>query len=352
MKKSFFLSLIFLLFVLYYFLFPLTADKEHIWVPQSVHQLDNVQDEVFTILENPVLVQTGEYSGILSPEGGSVITNSRSGLKQYSFSHSFEYNSLNSSVLKNRINNRYFVFEEPGYPLIMGERFFLADLSASMIREVSSSGNTLWFWEGVSPITAISSGDMNTIFGTLDGKVRIYRKDGNQVILDTPENNGDYIVYGISLSSDNSFMAMVYGLKEQYLLLYREKSPMEYVETARFLLTSHFTRPVKVQVSITGSSVWVEQNGKISRYSEDGDITDFPFEGSLLTMIPDEAAEIVYILSTLSDGESSLVTALSLENNLLFADKMTGIPTHFKLNNSQLTLIEGNEFSVFHMGEY
>lgn len=352
MKKSFFLFLIFLFFVLYYFFFPLTADKEHIWLPQLVLNLEEIHDGAFAILEDSVLVQTAEYSGVLSPEGGSVISNSSSGIKKYSFSHSFEYTALNKSVLKNRINNRYFVFEEPGYPLILGDRFFLADLSASIIREVSSSGGTLWSWEGVSPITAISSADMNTIFGTLDGKVHIFRKDGKQEILDNPDNSGDSIVYGISLSPDNNFLAIVYGRKEQYLLLYREKSPMEYVETGKFLLDSHFTRPIKVEVSLRESSVWVEQEGKIRRYREDGEVTDYPFEGSLLTMIPDESNEIVYILSTLPSAVSSLVTACSLEGNLLFSDKIKGIPSHFKMNNSQLTLIEGNEIIVFHIGEY
>ena len=171
MKKSFFLSVIFLLFILYYFLFPLTADREYIWLPQFQSDLNDLGGHSLALLKEPVCIRTPVVAGVLNPDGQSIIKKDDGRIVSYSSSHTFESKGQYISVLRNRINNKYAVFEGLGSPLILNEHYLLADFPSSRIKEVDTNGDILWSWEGVSPITALSVSSMNVVLGTLDGKV-------------------------------------------------------------------------------------------------------------------------------------------------------------------------------------
>ena len=351
MKKSFFLSLLFFLFFLYYFLFPLNADKEYIWQPRTVSSLDGVNGMAFPFLKNPVLIKTGEYGGILFPEGKSILKRTDKTLRDYSRSHTFKSNGPDSTALLNRTNNRYVLFQGRGAPLIVNDHYLLADFSQGFIREVDSSGNILWSWEGVSPLTALSASGGNVAFGTLDGMIHIYRKDGNNGFLEPFPEGGDSIIYGLSFSPDSGRMAAVAGRNRQTLILYDESAPLDYKELRRFSLDSRYSRPVKVSLSSGGEAVWVEQPGRVSRFSEEGDRQEYPFSGQLLSMNPDEENSMVFLLSAVEEGKN-LLSVFSLAGDILMEEELEGVLSHFRQDQGQLSLISGGNLLLINREIY
>ncbi len=352
MKKSFFLSVIFLLFILYYFLFPLTADREYIWLPQFQSDLNDLDGCSLAVLKDSVCIRTTTLTGVLNPDGESIINRDENRIKTYSGSHTFESKGDFVSVLRNRINNKYAIFEGAGSPLILNEHYLLADFPSSLIKEVSTTGDILWSWEGVSPITALSASTMNVVFGTLDGKVYLFRKDGSQRVFEPLKDRNDSVIYGLSISQEGSRLAVVAGLDNQHLVIYSELTTLKYVESARFELDSHYARPVTLFASDLSFSVWVEQPGELVRYTRRGVETRYPFDGELLTMVPDEKEGLIHILCRSDSGESRL-SILSLEGRLLLSEKMSDVPRYFKYFENQFSLLVGQDsFILIDRKEY
>ena len=352
MKKPFFLSFIFLLFILYYFLFPLTADKEHIWTPGMVQALDQADGKTFSLLEDPVVVDSGAYSGVLRGDEASLIRRNEPSLNRiFTPSHTFETAGPNRAVLVKRMNNKTSFYTGPGGPLVLNNRYYLADLSAGSLREVDTAGQTLWAWEGVSPITALAAGDKNTAFGTLDGEVYLFRKDGRRETVIPLPDRGDSIIYGLSLSQDDSLMAVVAGLDPQSLLLYREKSPLVYEQEGQTRLDSRYARPVKVSVPPGGSAVWLEQPGRILRISENGASRDYPVPGTLLEMIPDEERGILHFLSSQGAAEGQIILR-SIAGYSLLTEHYSGAPRLFALGETQIFMVLQEDFLMIKRERY
>ena len=184
------------------------------------------------------------------------------------------------------------------------------------------------------------------------GRFYLFRKDGSQRVFEPLADGNDSVIYGLSLSEDGSRLAVVTGLDNQYLVVYNEMTTLEYVESYRFELDSHYARPVKLSVSDSGVSVWVEQPGEIVRYSRRGVETRYSFEGDLLTMVPDEEEGLIYILCRNNRDESCL-SILSLEGRLLLGENMSDVPTHFKYYEKQFSLlVQDGRFILIGRTEY
>ena len=345
MKKSLFFSLIFFLFFLYYFFFPLDGGREIIWTPSMVQDLSLAEGKSFPLLREPEMIHNGSFTGLLMPGSPSVIRPAKGYKQNYSLSHSFTTNDGETSILMNRINKSSTSFHIPGSPMIFHNHFLITGESGTMIREVSSGGEILWSWDGVSPVTALAASDMFVAFGILDGQIHLFRKDGAQVHLESANPIDDSVVYGLALSDDASFLVAVLGLEQQDLLLYRQSSPLVYTRIARFPLLSHYDRPVKMAVSRDGSSVWVEQPGNLLLFDEEGIIQELDIDGHLLQMLPDEEHRMVFTAE--SYGGRNLIKARSYTGEPLFSERAKGGVSLFNNTGSSLSLVLDNKYILY-----
>ena len=343
MKKSFFLSLVFLFFTLYYFFFPLTSGKEYIWIPSFVQDLSKADGQVFPLMNEPEVIHNGTYSGILKPDGGSIIRRRASVVPEYSFSHTFVQEGENRSVLINRLNHMGAVFQLPGTPMVLGDHYLICDSAEAMLQEVGTSGDVIWSWEGVSPVTALAVSDLLVAFGTLDGSVYLFRKDGNSRIIEPLPGSHDAVIYGLSLSDNGNLLSLVAGGKNQYLILYKRDTSFYYQESGRYLLKSHYIRPVKTIVNSIGDAVWVEQPGEICRYTQDGESLVLPLEGPLLKVLPDEVCRMVYSAESIAPA-LSLIKGRSVSGELHFTEGVEGVLTAFSAEEKRMSLILDDRF--------
>lgn len=352
MKKSFFLSVIVILFALYYFLFPLTADKEAVWVPLAALDLAEAEGREIPHSVRPVLIRSEGYTGVLRPDGPSLLNRNDEGRRLYSLSHTFESSGPGQAVLSNRINGRRAFFRLPGIPMIRGEHYLIGDLAAGFLREVDTDGSVLWAWEGVSPITALADAKGAVAFGTLDGEIFLYRKDGKALTITPSFRERDSVVYGLALSPSGDRLALVAGRREQTLLVYERTDPLSYAEIRREPLESRYARPVKMVIPPgEKGAVWVEQPGKVLRFAAEGGFREYPFEGDLLAMAPDEEQELLPILSVVGPGKSR-VTLRSVAGRLIVKETLEGIPSHFEWEGNQLMLLMKGEFLLIRKEAY
>ncbi len=350
MKKSLFFSLLSILFVLYYFSFPLDGGKEIVWTPALVQDLSRADGKSFPQLDDPEMIHNGSYSGVLMPHGPSMLHEAQGYRQNYSLSHSFTSSDGITSTLVNLTNKNSIEFEIPGYPMIFNGHFLISDASGTLLREVSTSGEILWFWEGVSPVTALTASSMIVVFGTLDGQIHFFRKDGTMASLDSQEAEKDKVVYGLALSEDSSFLVALSGLDDQVLVLYHQSSPLVYTEIARFPLTSHYVRPVKLSIGNEDYSVWVEQPGKVQLYNEEGLVQELEMEGNLLQMLPDEDQHMTLTAETSRSG--SLIRARAFTGELVFSDKAQGVLSHFNKTARGFSLVLDNRYLLYTQEAY
>ena len=284
------------------------------------------------------------------PQSPSLVYESGGYRQNFSPSYSFTSSDGKISTLINRINKNSIDFEIPGYPMIFKDHFLITDESGTLLREVGTSGEILWIWEGVSPVTALAASGMVVSFGTLDGQIHFFRKDGTTVSLDSQEEANNSIVYGLALSSDSSFLVALTGLDNQKLIFYKQTSPLVYSETARFPLTSQYVRPVKLAISDEDHSVWVEQPGNVQMYNEEGLVKELKLDDELLRMLPDEAQGL--IMTAESDSAGSLIKARAYAGELLFSEKARGMLSHFQKTGRGFSLVLDNRFILYKQEAY
>ena len=342
MKKTFFLPLIFLFFLIYYFLFPVTTDPEMIMSPLAAIDLSRVDGRSLIQLEKPLRVPDGEYRGVLFPQGKSIVMEESPARTDFSESHILIESPEGEYSLRNMINRKTVRFGGKGHPLVLGSHYLLTDIPGGYLQEVDPDGNALWSWDGVSPVTALAAGNLCVAFGSLDGRVRIFGKDGSVQILEPVTDEADRIIYGAALSADSSTLAVVAGLEQQTLIFYEKRAGKEYSEVSRFPLDSHYRRTVRMYLTAGGDFLWIEQPAGLRRYTASGPGILYGVEGGLLSVKSLEDQGLILILST-AGRNRTLLSLRSVDGTTLYEDRLDAIPASFDHTGSQLSLVtDGN----------
>ncbi len=351
MKKSFFFTFLSIFFLFYYFFFPLEGGKEQIWTPVLIQDLAEADGKTFPKLDHPETIHNGFYSGILMPQGESVIQKSAGFRQTYSLSHIFSPIDGTSSMLVNRVNLKSTIVFIPGLPFIYEDHFFVMSGSGLNISEVDSNGELIWSWEGVSPVTAIAASDLLTALGFLDGTVALFKKDGSSKLLDTHTDSGDSVVYGLELSDDGEFLSVVTGMEEQNLFFFRKTMGMDYSKIAGFPLESHYDRPVRMVMNRTDHSVWLEQPGKLVCFNDEGQYRELDMNYPLQKMLLDDSGQMVFSSEKIRNS-LSLMQCRSFSGELLFSEEASGVLSHFHSSAQQLSMILDNRFILFAREDY
>jgi len=336
MNKTFFLPLILLFFVFYFLVFPVGSGDEVFWKASELYDYREI-NSVSLPLEKPLLVNQGQYRGVLKPGTGNSFIESGRVNTAYSETHLFR-KSGSSLHIENLTNQGVMNIPKRGYPLVLGNHIYSVDFGSASIEEIDEAGRSLWSWQGVSPITSLTVGTGLTVFGSIDGRVRIFTANGTLTELVLPDDNTDQVVYGLALSADNGTLAVVSGLSEQYVRQYRltfDAPPELIYET---LLKDRFRKPVKLLYSREGSYLWVEQEKTVRQFFS-GEVNQIlTFDGTFLTHSLDEEEGIYYILSRLysSTGTRYQLTAYTLNGSILMKNQFDEYPEFFSRDDDRI----------------
>ncbi len=336
MNKTFFLPLILLFFIIYFLVFPFGSGEEVFWTAADLFDYNDPNSAPLN-LDRPLIVNQGRYRGVLEGIPGASTMESGGGRRAYSVTH--RYRKSGSTFLIEDLKTRGVMsLSLPGNPLVLKDHIYAVDFGSAFIEEIDDAGRSLWRWQGVSPVTAITAGEGVTVFGSIDGMVRLFDTSGHMTELDMKTGNPDQIIYGLALSGDGGSLAVVSGLNDQFVRQFRlsEGEPPELLYESR--LDDRFRGPVKLLYSHDGTSLWVEQDKTIRQYYRDGIGQIIPLEGQFLTHMLDEEEGIYYILcrQTTNGDTGYLLTAYSLNGSVLMRNSFREYPGFLAHSGSEL----------------
>lgn len=114
-----------------------------------------------------------------------------------------------------------------GYPYIAEKRLFILRPDQQAATEIDSEGRLLWSQEFGTRITSSSVSGNVSAWGLLDGSIKLVAESGAIVSELRPEDysiGSDYpCIYSVAISSGGASIAAVYGLEDQYFLVFAKK---------------------------------------------------------------------------------------------------------------------------------
>lgn len=287
-------------------------------------------------LNDTVVINQGRYKAVLGNDSADNFISSPGFDGFLSSSHAF-YKKDDTLYLKEFSEFPFAVVKTVNSPLVMGNRYFSVNYGSSFIEEYDKSGSILWSWKGLAPLTALALNEDFTVLGSLDGNVSLIDRSGHITDFPVYPEDGDNVVYSVAVSADSNRVAIISGMRNQYLRTYTLSDGLQLLSQIK--LKSQYRRPVKMYYSDDAAYLWVEQEEGLLQYSDNNPPLLIPIKESFLTMRHDEEGDLIYILSRNGDDEDNLTYSLksySPSGKLLFQNLTEYFPASFQLDSENV----------------
>lgn len=134
-----------------------------------------------------------------------------------------------SRVSDNFVINKYdgsFIstIKETGFPLFINDRLFVFSQNSKIVSEWDIKGKKLFDYESESEITSCDVNGETFIAGFVDGSIIIRDEGAVFAKLVRPEISRINTVYGVAISADSNYIAIISGIDSQYIFLMAKKN--------------------------------------------------------------------------------------------------------------------------------
>ncbi|MCL2295211.1 MAG: hypothetical protein FWC36_10195 [Spirochaetes bacterium] len=134
------------------------------------------------------------------------------------------YSAITDNLVIRRNNGNFVTnLTTSGFPIFINERLFVISANSKKISEWNIDGENLFSFEHVSQLTSLDAGKDTIVAGFVDGTVVIADKTGNTEKLIIPKSSRINITYGVAISDNSNFVAMITGLDPQYMIIMRKR---------------------------------------------------------------------------------------------------------------------------------
>lgn len=236
-KKKFFpaIPVILVFTILYIILAARPLSKEYQFEPEWTV---NIQIPVSEPDEEELFAfKLGKNMGYFDRHGH--ITNRVSNFEKSSISdcHYGVYGqSSTSSVFMNTDGSEAGIIKEAGFPYFYEDQVYLFLPGGASFSKCDETGNIIWTYEGVAPITAFSAKTNYTAIGLADGVVKIFDNTNGNMILEYSPGGSDFpVILGLDISDDGSYIASVSGQNTQRFVLVKKENTQVKVIAHEFL---------------------------------------------------------------------------------------------------------------------
>lgn len=259
MKKAFSKIFTVLLFLVYFFAFPLEGELEAVVNPEWFVEADliNVSQDYGTDL---VPFESQNKFGFIDAQGKiSYLSEKQYGVvfSENSFiSYSWVSNNL---VLRDELGSIKSSIDIHAYPIIKNGRYFAISSDRSVFSEFDQNGDVLWTRSFISNISSVDVNDKYVALGFLDSRLLLLDALGQNILVQNLEGSRIGVVYGVLVSDDSEYVSVVYGIDPQRLIVFKKDKNM-YKIRRDILLDSSYRREVLIGKLQSKNLAYLEQD--------------------------------------------------------------------------------------------
>jgi len=237
---------------------------------------------------------------------------------------------------------------DSAYPVARNGNLFLYRNNTGVLSKIDpSNGRILWRREYISEITVLDGCPGKTLVGLLDGRVELIGDTGEILLEYRPGGSRIEAVYGGTLSSDGSRIALISGLDPQRFILLEERKngyrPVTHHDTG-----TDFRRSVAMQFVRNDNRVLYENNGFIDAVNLNGyTVIPLDFSERLVNGI-DNPVDHTLLLFGRSSGRASM-KILSRYDLSMFESRLPVETTRIVRDRNYAVIVDGNTIAVLEL---
>ena len=218
-----------------------------------------------------------------------------------------------------------------GFPFYTDYGNFLFLPGGMSFAYLSSTGEVLWTYEDVTPITSFYPYENGVIVGYVEGKIINFDFNGNIIFTATPGGSNYSVILGVAASNDGALSACVSGIDNQRFVLMKTSNGQTKIIFHEFL-SGNLREQTFVKFSKDNSKVFYnEKNGlgavdittlKSSHISIEGKILaieEMPDDNLFFVLTKADGVYRVYIIEDLDNLVGSYV--FKGNSAFIFVDK-------------------------------
>jgi hypothetical protein len=321
MKKSIILlSIVGIIF--YFFVFPTPLNREHYFQASKALSLAEIataeqqHEELVPFLLMP-------YRGYLNKNFEPVLVLNTPKRSSFSKDYYTLYDETDAPTeVRTSTNIVVSSINDTGVPFIFDKNLYFISNPEGLVNVYAASGSLLWSFDAGSPVHAIDTQGGITLLGLLNGSILFIGPDG---ILQTeyrPGGSKYEVIYGVALSSDASYAAIISGLEPQRFILFK-KGVVGYTPVYHTELSGSFTSTVHLNFSPGRQYVSYEEKNLFNIYDiASGQRNTVPYNGKLRSINSTTFDNFESILS--NDGENWFLKIFSFNGrNIILNNKFT-----------------------------
>lgn len=239
-KKNRIFILIVIFFTILYLLFaakPLA--KEYQFIPVWNVNISYPIQKVSELNENPIHFHLAQTLGYFDSEG--TITHYKT------FPSKTAVSDFYYAIYDSNANNTPFYFPDgkqagtikaSGYPYFIENLIYVFLPGGASFAKCDESGNVVWQYEGVIPITAFSAKENFTAIGLSDGTIKVFEnKTGTTQTVFAPGGSDYSVILGLDISENGEYIASVSGHNQQRFVLSHKEGSQQKIIYHTFLQT-------------------------------------------------------------------------------------------------------------------
>ncbi|MDR1470748.1 MAG: WD40 repeat domain-containing protein [Spirochaetaceae bacterium] len=225
-----------------------------------------------------------------------------------------EYEALPRSLeVKNAADETISRFEHTnGYPLFMdgdgsNGKTYLVHFEQNAVSEISGEGDVLWTYTFASPITCVAGAQGRLLVGTLGGTVELLDEKGRRVFFFETGGSRITCIYGVAVSRDLSYIAVISGLDDQRFLLF-EQSAGSYRITHHEFIGDGKRRPMRIQFIDNDTRLAFERDEGLELYEIKSRMSyQIPLDGEIALIDNEGGDGLLFLVTRGKEGRNHLI---------------------------------------------
>lgn len=267
MKKKRKKKLLYLFLLLIYFLVAPEIENRQIAIIPAWRTSIGTLNEVAPVEDSVAIpFRIGNAFGYFDESGKVVYRDSVYYNATQTDSKFINYPKVSDNFVINKYDGSFIAnIEDGGFPFFINNRLFVFSQNSKVVSEWDTQGKKLFDYESESEITSCDVNDKTFIAGFVDGSVVIGDEDAKFTKLVKPEISRINTVYGVAISADSDYVAVISGIDPQYMFLMKKKNS-EYARVYTYQFGDELRYSRYISFSDDGKYLYFEEGSTFYCY--------------------------------------------------------------------------------------